>query len=179
MGGAINYRNPDRAEHNFRLDPAAAIEAVTAARQLWLVVSDVTFRLEIELTANHPLYLRLAEHPEAWARLLHEQLDRWFERFVPRTMQQRLASADNGTAVTARRLRLLPHRTRSRCQDATRHPGKAHLPQPVGGVQTLYAVARRPAGTYGTIGMLHPFERQRQHNGSTRTGWRTCDKLSP
>ncbi|WP_309241250.1 nucleoside hydrolase [Nocardia sp. BSTN01] len=78
MGGAINYRDPAKAEHNFRLDPDAARYVLTHARHLTLVLSDVTFTDEIALYPGHPLYQQLAAPtaPE-WAALLVEHIDRW------------------------------------------------------------------------------------------------------
>jgi inosine-uridine nucleoside N-ribohydrolase len=93
MGGALNYRDPSRAEHNIRLDvPAAqAVFRMVAGDRLpvpHLVTSDVTFTSDIEITAEHPVYRMLARaEAPAWARLLVAHMDRWFERFHPGTMQ--------------------------------------------------------------------------------------------
>lgn len=78
MGGAIRYRDPDRAEHNFRRDPEAIRTALAVVPEPQLVVSDTTFTPKVLLTAESALYRRLA-HPGApgWARLLAEHLDRW------------------------------------------------------------------------------------------------------
>ncbi|GAB2644629.1 nucleoside hydrolase [Kribbella swartbergensis] len=89
MGGAINYRNPSQAEHNFRMDPDAVIRLLPAL-ELWgptFVVSDVTFNPAIEITADSPIYRRWAE-PGAppWAPILKQHCDRWMERY-PGTMQ--------------------------------------------------------------------------------------------
>jgi inosine-uridine nucleoside N-ribohydrolase len=88
MGGALAYRDPARAEHNVRLDPAAAIAVLTGMRQLTLVTSDVTFNKANEITAGSPIARSLSD-PAAppWAGLLSRHLDRWFERFHPGTMQ--------------------------------------------------------------------------------------------
>jgi inosine-uridine nucleoside N-ribohydrolase len=88
MGGALRYRDPERAEHNFRLDAAAATAVLGAAREPWLVTSDVTFTPETEVTAESPLYRMLAEpDAPAWAATLRAHLDRWFARFHPGSMQ--------------------------------------------------------------------------------------------
>jgi|tagenome__1003787_1003787.scaffolds.fasta_scaffold20800466_2 pyrimidine-specific ribonucleoside hydrolase len=89
MGGAINYRDRSRAEHNFRVDPDAAIRMVPALEP-WLptfVVSDVTFNPAMEITADSPLYKRWAE-PDArpWERVLREHWDRWMAKY-PGSMQ--------------------------------------------------------------------------------------------
>lgn len=83
MGAAVNYRHPDRAEHNVRLDLAAARSVLDAAQQrrlasLELVTSDVTFTDAIALGADHPLCRRLRTAPAAWAQMLHISLTRWF-----------------------------------------------------------------------------------------------------
>ncbi|MEI8408734.1 MULTISPECIES: nucleoside hydrolase [unclassified Kribbella] len=89
MGGAIVYRDPSRAEHNFRVDPEAAIRMLPVLEP-WLptlVVSDVTFNQAMEITADSSIYKRWAE-PDAppWARVLRIHCDRWMERY-PGTMQ--------------------------------------------------------------------------------------------
>ncbi|MFE9577409.1 nucleoside hydrolase [Nocardia sp. NPDC006044] len=88
MGGAINYRDPARAEHNFRLDPAAARTVVATAADLLLVLSDITFTEQIAVTADTDTYrLLAAAQAPAWARLLRAHLDRWFAAFYPSSMQ--------------------------------------------------------------------------------------------
>ncbi|WP_199442809.1 nucleoside hydrolase [Umezawaea beigongshangensis] len=88
MGGALNYRDPERAEHNFRVDPAAAAVLLRAAVLPKLVLSDTTFTPQIEITEGSGLHRRLADPaaPE-WARLVAAHLDRWFQRFHPGTIQ--------------------------------------------------------------------------------------------
>jgi pyrimidine-specific ribonucleoside hydrolase len=89
MGGAIVYRDPSRAEHNFRVDPDAAIRMVPVLEPglPTLVVSDVTFSTAMEITVDSPIY-RLWTEPKAplWARILRSHCDRWMERY-PGTMQ--------------------------------------------------------------------------------------------
>ncbi|MEU4606150.1 nucleoside hydrolase [Kribbella sp. NPDC023972] len=89
MGGAIEYRDPARAEHNFRVDPEAAIRLLPALEPglPTLVVSDVTFNTAMEITAASPIYQRWAV-PDAppWATILKAHCDRWMERY-PCTMQ--------------------------------------------------------------------------------------------
>ncbi|HEY3558400.1 MAG TPA: nucleoside hydrolase [Kribbella sp.] len=85
MGGAINYRDPARAEHNFRADPDAVI-AMLPTLERWgpptLVMSDVTFVPAMEITAESRLYRRWAE-PDArpWERVLREHFDRWTAKY--------------------------------------------------------------------------------------------------
>ncbi|WHT18929.1 nucleoside hydrolase [Crossiella sp. CA-258035] len=96
MGGALNYRDPERAEHNVRMDPEAARVVLARANQPRLVLSDVTFTPELEIRASEDLHRRLAA-PQApvWARLLAAHLGQWFTRFHPGTIQH------DGLALTA------------------------------------------------------------------------------
>jgi inosine-uridine nucleoside N-ribohydrolase len=89
MGGAIVYRDPSRAEHNFRMDPEAVLRMLPllAMRGARLVVSDVTFSPAMEITPESPIYQRWAEPgPPRWAKVLKDHHDRWLERF-PGSMQ--------------------------------------------------------------------------------------------
>ncbi|HEY0694009.1 MAG TPA: nucleoside hydrolase [Kribbella sp.] len=89
MGGALAYRDPSRAEHNFRLDPDAAIRLLRAVKRPTLVVSDITFNPAIEITIDSTIYRWLADslNPPAWGRVLQQHMDRWFANFYPGTMQ--------------------------------------------------------------------------------------------
>ncbi|TDO52035.1 inosine-uridine nucleoside N-ribohydrolase [Kribbella sp. VKM Ac-2571] len=89
MGGAISYRDPSRAEHNFRVDTAAAIRMLPELG-LWnprFVVSDVTFNPAMEITRESVLYRRWGR-PDArpWERVLREHFDRWMVKY-PGSMQ--------------------------------------------------------------------------------------------
>jgi pyrimidine-specific ribonucleoside hydrolase len=88
MGGALNYRDPARAEHNVRLDPAAASAVLSTVPDLRLVISDVSFTPRIEITPDSPLGRALA-NPAAppWRRLLAAHLERWYARFHRGSMQ--------------------------------------------------------------------------------------------
>ncbi|WP_307851301.1 nucleoside hydrolase [Nocardiopsis sp. MG754419] len=93
MGGALRYRHPDRAEHNFRLDVDAVHTVFAAMADGRLapgefVTSEITFVPDTEVHAAHPLYRTLAA-PDApdWAGLLAAHLDRWFTRFHPASKQ--------------------------------------------------------------------------------------------
>ncbi|MFD0773495.1 nucleoside hydrolase [Streptomonospora algeriensis] len=96
MGGALRYRHPERAEHNFRLD-AAAVHTVFAAVAEGLlappkfVTSETTYTPELKVDPDHPLYRRLgAGGAPTWAGLLSTHLDRWFsgtDRPLPGTLQ--------------------------------------------------------------------------------------------
>lgn len=89
MGGAIVYRDPSRAEHNFRVDAEAVIRMLPVLEP-WrptFVVSDLTFNPAIEITPDAAIYRRWTE-PDAppWARILRTHSDRWMERY-PGSMQ--------------------------------------------------------------------------------------------
>lgn len=86
MGGAINYRKPGQAEHNFRVDPAAAAFVVPLLLRPEFVLSDTTFRTEIEITEASPIFRRLQNTDEEWARLLVDSCRQFFTRFYPGTM---------------------------------------------------------------------------------------------
>ncbi|WP_083922122.1 nucleoside hydrolase [Nocardiopsis halotolerans] len=92
MGGALNYRDPSRAEHNFRMDTDAAhavFEELARGRltDFQLVTSDVTFRPEIEVTRDSALYGLFADGDGGWRGLLRHHLDLWFEAFHPGSIQ--------------------------------------------------------------------------------------------
>lgn len=88
MGGAIRYRDPDRAEHNVRLDPDAARTVLALVPRPGLVTSDVTFHPELELGPDSPAYA-LLDAPDAapWAQVLRAHLDGWFAAYHPGSMQ--------------------------------------------------------------------------------------------
>ncbi len=88
MGGGLNYRHPDRAEHNIRLDVDAARTVLSRATRPWIVPSDVTFHPDNEVTTASPEYGVLAQtDAPAWAMLLRTYVDQWFARFHAGTMQ--------------------------------------------------------------------------------------------
>lgn len=106
MGGAIEYRDPGRAEHNFRLDPVAARRLITELSNPRLVISDVTFQSANEVTLESALYRGLSSTgaPD-WALLLREHLGKWFAEFHPGSMQHdalALATALHHPAVASR-----------------------------------------------------------------------------
>lgn len=89
MGGAINYRDPSRAEHNFRVDPDAAIRMLPELGR-WnptFVMSDVTFNPAMEITQESALYQRWGRSDaQSWERVLREHFDRWMVKY-PGSMQ--------------------------------------------------------------------------------------------
>lgn len=90
MGFAINYRDPDRAEHNVRLDVDAARTVLEHAEELTdldLVLSDITFTPELELGPDHRIAQAIAAGETPWARTMHSHLTGWFDNFYPSTIQ--------------------------------------------------------------------------------------------
>ena len=88
MGGAVNYRDPTRAEHNVRLDPGAARRVLSLVPEPTLVTSDVTFTTEIEIDAKSEIYRRLAAaDAPPWAQAVRAHCDQWFARHHPGSMQ--------------------------------------------------------------------------------------------
>lgn len=88
MGGALHYRDPSRAEHNVRLDPAAARTVLAALDRPRLVLSDTTFTPELEIRVASDTHRGLADPAApAWARLLAAHLAQWFTHFHPGTIQ--------------------------------------------------------------------------------------------
>jgi pyrimidine-specific ribonucleoside hydrolase len=87
MGGALNYRDPERAEHNFRLDPAAAHTLLSKGKLPKLVLSDTTFTPDLEIAKDSELHRRIAAAEPAWAKLVAAHMAQWFDRFHPGTIQ--------------------------------------------------------------------------------------------
>ncbi|MBF6137767.1 nucleoside hydrolase [Nocardia otitidiscaviarum] len=86
MGGALEYRQPDKAEHNFRLDPGAVRTVVDRTENLALVLSDHTFMPMLAVDADNPIYRLLSTSRKPWAQLIAHHLDQWFARFHPASM---------------------------------------------------------------------------------------------
>ncbi|MCP3803588.1 nucleoside hydrolase [Allokutzneria sp. A3M-2-11 16] len=96
VGGALRYRDPERADHNFRTDIEAATTLLARSRTPRLQLSEITFTPEVEIGKGSPLHLLLSEPAgPPWARLVAAHLDQWYERFHHATMQHdALALAD-------------------------------------------------------------------------------------
>jgi pyrimidine-specific ribonucleoside hydrolase len=88
VGGALRYRDPERADHNFRTDPGAAATLLARARLPRLQLSEVTFTPEVAIAKDSPLH-RLLSGPVGppWAHLVAAHLDQWYDRFHHATMQ--------------------------------------------------------------------------------------------
>jgi pyrimidine-specific ribonucleoside hydrolase len=87
MCGTLEYRDPERAAHNIRLDVSAARDVLTAIRNPWLLPADVTITAANEVTPDSPEYALISRPgAPAWATLVTAHLDQWFARFQPGTM---------------------------------------------------------------------------------------------
>ncbi|NKY87525.1 nucleoside hydrolase [Nocardia veterana] len=84
-GPAHLYRDPSRASHNPRMDPASARAIWTAPDlDLRLVTSGVTFTEDTEITRDSEIYrLLAADNSPKWAKLVADGYDRWFARKRP------------------------------------------------------------------------------------------------
>jgi len=82
MGFAIDYRRPDRAEHNVHVDVEAARTVLHEVPDLTLVLSDVTFHPAMRIGPDTAIYgaLRAAAFSGSWQELLVRHLDHWFAR---------------------------------------------------------------------------------------------------
>lgn len=141
MGGAVAYRDPDRGEHNFRLDPAAVQAVLRAAAgrtqpAIELVTSDVTWTPQIEVTAASSLYRMLAAAPAgSWAGLAAAHLDRWFTACHPGSRQH------DALALTA--ALGLPFVTSAPARVTVDETGR--MTRAVGGAPVLLSVSARHA----------------------------------
>jgi pyrimidine-specific ribonucleoside hydrolase len=88
VGGALRYRDPERADHNFRTDIGAAAVLLATARTPRLQLSEVTFTPEVEIAKNSRIHRQLSD-PDGppWAHLVAAHMDQWYERFHHATMQ--------------------------------------------------------------------------------------------
>lgn len=88
VGGALRYRDPERADHNFRTDVVAATVLLAKARVPRLQLSEVTFTPEVEIAKGSPIHQLLSDPAgPPWARLVAAHMDQWYERFHHATMQ--------------------------------------------------------------------------------------------
>ncbi|PPK67854.1 nucleoside hydrolase [Actinokineospora auranticolor] len=88
VGGALRYRDPERADHNFRTDIPAATALLGLVRLPYLQLSETTFTPEVEIAKDSPLHRLLADPtgPE-WARFVAAHMDQWYAKFHHATMQ--------------------------------------------------------------------------------------------
>ncbi len=87
LTGTVNRADPALAPRNFRLDPGAARQVLSAARYLRLVGFDTAGRPGCEITAATPVFRELAGAAGApvplWAGLLASHCRQFFARYHP------------------------------------------------------------------------------------------------
>jgi inosine-uridine nucleoside N-ribohydrolase len=87
MGGAINYRNPLKAEHNFRLDPASAKILLSTNGLIRLVIADTTFKPQINSISNKSdIFTKINNRSEVYFKFLKENCLRFFKERFPETV---------------------------------------------------------------------------------------------
>ncbi len=103
MGGWLDrYRRPDRASHNFRMDPLATGHVLRAAHRPRCVLSTHTDHPALELTPASPLlaWSSTPGRPE-WAQLIAAHADAWFAYCRTRGAKPRSCQADPLTLAAA------------------------------------------------------------------------------
>lgn len=78
MGGAINYRRKDVAEHNIRYDILAAQKVFASCANLRFVLSDTTFTREMEITNEHPIFASLIGSEKYHHKMMAENCRAFF-----------------------------------------------------------------------------------------------------
>ncbi|MBT5023223.1 hypothetical protein HON01_10435 [Candidatus Woesearchaeota archaeon] len=85
MGGAINYRNKNKAEHNVRMDTSSAIKVFNSLVQKKYVLSDTTFNMKLAVDKDHKLYKKISENPKI-GELAKQSIDNFFNNFYPASL---------------------------------------------------------------------------------------------
>lgn len=83
MGGAIHYRRPGVAEHNIRLDVAAAKEVFQANLNIRWLLSDATFTPAAKISRQHPLYEYFSQWDDLAAAIVESNMDGFFDKMFP------------------------------------------------------------------------------------------------
>jgi inosine-uridine nucleoside N-ribohydrolase len=86
MGGALEYRRKDVAEYNIRHDIAAARKVFASRAQLTYVMSDTTFKPDIEITAEHSVFQQLVASAAPHHRMMVENCRAFFAAKYPSTI---------------------------------------------------------------------------------------------
>jgi len=86
MGGALAYRKKGVAEHNIRYDVSAARKVFSSPLKKRYVISDTTFVPELTIDEEHPLYALLFDSNEPLARVLVENMSRFFSKKYAQTI---------------------------------------------------------------------------------------------
>jgi pyrimidine-specific ribonucleoside hydrolase len=87
MGGAVNYRHKNRAEHNFRIDPKSAKFVVESGININLVTSDTTFHPNLtSISQKNEIYRKISGSPSKIYQLLKKHCDIFFRKKYPETI---------------------------------------------------------------------------------------------
>jgi inosine-uridine nucleoside N-ribohydrolase len=87
MGGRLNHSENDRPEHNFKVDPDAAMKVAEAAHELVYVPTTVTTHDQTRIDRTHPLISYLEAGPEPWKAIVLANFDIWFRERFPASYQ--------------------------------------------------------------------------------------------
>lgn len=87
MGGRLNYSAGDRPEHNFKVDPDAALLVAEAASKLMYVPATVTMHEQTRVDKEHLLISYLASGTEPWKKAALANFDVWFKERFPASYQ--------------------------------------------------------------------------------------------
>ncbi len=87
MGGAIKFRTPDKAEHNFRIDSKSVVEVLKSEVNIKLILSDTTFQFnKFFINKDSDIYKKLLSKQEDIYGLLIKNLDRFFLNRYPESL---------------------------------------------------------------------------------------------
>ncbi len=86
MGGAINYRKKDGAEHNVKYDTKAARKVFSSDTEMQWVLSDTTFNPHLEIDEQHPIYKKLENSDFPAKELLLLNCQNFFRKLHPFTI---------------------------------------------------------------------------------------------
>lgn len=86
MGGAINYRIKDVAEHNVRFDCQAALGVFHSKVRKRYVLSDTTYNPALKIDASHKIYRRLKESKMAVMGDILQSFENFFQAYFESTI---------------------------------------------------------------------------------------------
>jgi len=107
MGGRLNHSENDRPEHNFKVDPDAAMKVAEVAHELLYVPTTVTSHDRTYVDRAHPLISYLESGAEAWKATALTNFDVWFAERFPASYQHDALTL--GIALGAVRYTLSTH----------------------------------------------------------------------
>lgn len=87
MGGRLNHTEHDRPEHNFKVDPSAAMKVSEAISDLTFVPTTVTTNEATRVDASHSLIAYLSQSDEEWCAAALQNFEVWFDNRFPASYQ--------------------------------------------------------------------------------------------